>query len=46
MSRSYTYKPELKRRMTKPRIERRVRLADYEIEFIEEMLGPNVKLRF
>lgn len=44
MSRSYQYKPEIKKRMPRQKIDRRVVLADYEIEFIELSLGPSVRL--
>jgi len=44
VSRSYTYKPELKKRQQRQRYDRKVVLADYEIEFIEMRLGPSIRL--
>lgn len=45
MSRSYNFKPELKKRQQRAHTDKRVVLADYEIEFIEMSLGPSVKLK-
>jgi hypothetical protein len=46
MSRSYSFKPELKKRSMPARSERKIILDDYEIEFIESKIGPSVSLRF
>ncbi|CAN5437830.1 hypothetical protein BH10PAT3_BH10PAT3_6530 [soil metagenome] len=46
MSRSYAFKPELKKQSVRSKPDRRVVLADYEIEFIEEILGPTIRLQF
>jgi hypothetical protein len=48
MSRTYSYKRETKPRRTriiKENRDKRVVLADYEIEFIEMSLGPSIRLR-
>ncbi|MDB5183016.1 MAG: hypothetical protein JWO47_800 [Candidatus Saccharibacteria bacterium] len=45
MSRSYTFKPELKKTVRKGRSGHKVVLSDYDIEFIEMSLGPNIRLQ-
>jgi hypothetical protein len=45
MSRSYTFKPELKKVVRKARSNRKVVLSDYDIEFIAMSLGPNIHLQ-
>lgn len=45
MSRSYNFKPELKKPHGRQRVDRKVTLQDYEIEFIEMSLGPNINLK-
>ena len=47
MSRTYTKKPDSKqpKMMQKEQRDKRIVLADYEIEFIEMSLGPTIRLR-
>jgi hypothetical protein len=45
MSRTYTYKPEIKRQSRRLKSSQKVVLSDYEIEFIQLSLGPNVRLQ-
>lgn len=44
MSRSYSYKPLLRKRPFKARGDRKVILADYEIEMIEMQIGSDTQL--
>ncbi len=44
MSRSYAFKPDIKKRPAKERTERRVVLDDFEIEYLELSLGPDIRL--
>ncbi len=46
MSRTYAYKPDMKRRnRARSMTDKNVVLADFEIEFIEMSLGPSIRLR-
>jgi hypothetical protein len=45
MSRTYSNKPEMRKKPNRSHREKRVVLADYEIEFIEMNLGPSIRLR-
>ena len=45
MSRSYTFKPEIKKTVRKSRADRKVVLSDFDIEFIEMSLGPSIRLQ-
>jgi hypothetical protein len=45
MSRSYAYKPEIKKSIRKTRADRKVILSDFDIEFIELSLGPEISLK-
>ncbi len=45
MSRTYSYKPENKvKKFTRYTRNKRVNLADFEIEFIETMVGSNIRI--
>lgn len=45
MSRTYAYKPDFKKKTRqRDQLDKRVVLADYEIEFIEMSLGSQVRL--
>ena len=44
MSRSYSRKPDIKKRQLRQKDNRRVVLSDFELEFIELNLDPNIRL--
>lgn len=45
MSRTYSFKPENKaKKYSRYMRSKRVNLADYEIEFIETMVGTNIRI--
>ncbi len=44
MSRSFSKKPEFKKRSVRQKDHRRVVLSDFEIEFIEVNLDPTIRL--
>ena len=45
VSRSYIFKPEIKKPIRKSRADRKVKLSDYDIEYIQLSLGPNIRLQ-
>lgn len=45
MSRTYAYKPDMKKRnKSRTLSDKNLKLADFEIEFIEDYLGPSIRL--
>ena len=45
MSRSYNFKPEIKKSHGRQQVDRKVILSDFEIEYLELSLGPNIHLK-
>lgn|GEM_PF-6550065 len=46
VSRTYSYKPVIKRKTYRARDHKRITLEDYEIEYLETALGNGIVLRF